>query len=44
MGRLTLAKMADLGEIHVLVTDSTADSAELERIAAAGVEIHVVDA
>ncbi|WP_264466192.1 DeoR/GlpR family DNA-binding transcription regulator [Pengzhenrongella sicca] len=42
VGRLTLAKMADLGEIHVLVTDSTADQEELERIAAAGVEIHVV--
>jgi DeoR family transcriptional regulator of aga operon len=44
VGRLTLAKMADLGEINVLVTDSTADDDELARIAAAGVEIHVVDA
>ncbi|QTE31539.1 DeoR/GlpR transcriptional regulator [Pengzhenrongella sicca] len=42
VGRLTLAKMADLGEIHILVTDSTADGAELERIRAQGVEIHVV--
>ena len=44
VGRVTLAKMADLSEIHALVTDSTADQDELERIAAAGVEIHVVDA
>lgn len=43
VGRLTLAKVADLSEINVLVTDSTADRAELDRIAAAGVEIHVVE-
>lgn len=44
VGRLTLAKMADLREIHTLVTDVTADPEELDRIAAAGVEVHVVDA
>lgn len=42
VGRVTLAKVADLSEIHTLVTDATADPAELERIAAAGVDIHVV--
>jgi DeoR family transcriptional regulator of aga operon len=44
VGRLTLAKMADLREIQTLVTDATADPEELDRIAAAGVDIHVVDA
>ena len=43
VGRVTLAKVADLEQIHELVTDSTADPDELERIAAAGVTIHVVD-
>lgn len=42
VGRVTLAKMADLGEVHVLVTDSTADPDELDRIRAAGVEVVVV--
>lgn len=44
VGRITLAKVADLSEINALVTDRTADHDELERIAAAGVEIYVVDA
>lgn len=43
IGRLTLAKVADLSEIHELITDSTADRAELDKIAAAGVNIHVVE-
>jgi DeoR family transcriptional regulator of aga operon len=43
VGRLTLARVAGLDEIHDLVTDSSADAAELERIAAAGVAIHVVE-
>lgn len=43
VGRITLAQMADLDEIDLLVTDATADRAELDRIAAGGVEIHVVD-
>jgi DeoR family transcriptional regulator, aga operon transcriptional repressor len=42
VGRVTLAKMADLGEVQVLVTDSTADPEELDRIRAAGVEVIVV--
>lgn len=44
VGRITLAKVADLSEINALVTDRTADPDELERIAAAGVEIYVVNA
>lgn len=43
VGRVTLAKMADLSQISDLVTDSTADPVELERIADAGVQVHVVD-
>jgi DeoR family transcriptional regulator, aga operon transcriptional repressor len=43
VGRITLARMAELNEIDVLVTDTTADRDELDRIAAAGVEVHVVD-
>ncbi len=42
VGRVTLAKMADLGEVQVLVTDSTADPAQLDLIRAAGVEVIVV--
>lgn len=43
VGRVTLAKMADLSQISDLVTDSNADPVELERIADAGVQVHVVD-
>lgn len=43
VGRLTLARVAELDQIHDLVTDSSADAAELDRIAAAGVAVHVVD-
>lgn len=42
VGRVTLAKVADLSEIQTLVTDDTADPEELDRIAATGIEIHVV--
>ncbi|WP_426593393.1 DeoR/GlpR family DNA-binding transcription regulator [Cellulomonas sp. McL0617] len=43
VGRVTLAKMADLSQVHVLVTDTTADPDELARIVAAGVEVLIVD-
>ena len=43
VGRVTLAKMADLSQVHVLVTDSTADPDELARISAAGVDVIVVE-
>ncbi|MGM7774570.1 DeoR/GlpR family DNA-binding transcription regulator [Arthrobacter sp. KNU-44] len=44
IGRITLAPVADLSQIDDLVTDSSADPAHLERIAHAGVTVHVVDA
>lgn len=44
IGIPTLAKMADISEIDVLVTDSGAPAEELERLRDAGVEVHVVDA
>lgn len=43
VGRPTLAKMADISEVHVLVTDSGAPQEELQRFRDAGVEVHVVD-
>ncbi|MCP2621401.1 DeoR/GlpR family DNA-binding transcription regulator [Mycolicibacterium smegmatis] len=43
IGKVTLAKMVPLDQIDHLVTDSTADRAELDRITAAGVQVHVVD-
>lgn len=42
VGRVTLAKMADLEEIDVLVTDSSADPDALHAIAEAGVVVQVV--
>lgn len=42
IGRITLAKVADLTDVHDLVTDSTADAVELARIRARGVRVHVV--
>ena len=42
IGRLTLAKVADIRQIDVLITDDGADRAELERIAGLGVEVHIV--
>ncbi len=42
VGQVTLARLARLDEIDVLVTDSTADSAELERIRQHGIQVHVV--
>lgn len=43
IGRLTWAKVVDAERISDLVTDSTADMAELSQLAAAGVRIHCVD-
>lgn len=43
IGRLALSKVADIGQINVLITDSTADPDELERIREAGVDVHVVE-
>lgn len=44
VGRLTLAKVVDLDQIDELVTDSSADQTELDKLSAAGVNIHVVAA
>ena len=44
IGHVTLAKMADLGEIDVLVTDSGAPADELARIRDAGIEVVIVPA
>ncbi|WP_206069829.1 DeoR family transcriptional regulator [Knoellia koreensis] len=41
-GRVTRARMADLAEIDVLVTDSGCPDGELEQFRSAGVELHVV--
>lgn len=43
IGKVTLAKMVPLSQIDHLVTDSTADRAQVEMIAAAGVQVHVVE-
>jgi len=43
IGKVTLAKMVAINQIHHLVTDSSANSDQLERIAASGVRVHVVD-
>ena len=43
IGLVTLAKMVDLKDIDLLVTDSGATDEQLRRIRAAGVEVHVVD-
>jgi DeoR family transcriptional regulator of aga operon len=43
IGKVTLAKMVPLSQIDHLVTDSTADPRQLELIAAAGVQVHVVE-
>lgn len=44
VGVPTLAKMADVSEIDVLVTDSGAPEDQLERFRDAGVQVYVVDA
>ncbi|GAB4084164.1 DeoR/GlpR family DNA-binding transcription regulator [Myceligenerans cantabricum] len=43
VGRVTLAKVADLAEVDTLVTDSSADPDALAAIAAAGVDVQVVE-
>lgn len=42
VGTVTLARMADLGEIDMLITDAGVDPTELEKIRAAGVEVQLV--
>ena len=42
IGKVMLARMAELSEVHDLVTDASADPEELDRIAKRGVRVHVV--
>ena len=41
VGRVTLAQMVSLAEVETLITDSSADADELDRIRRAGVEVVV---
>lgn len=43
VGRVALAQMASIDQVAMLITDSSADPAELKAIAAAGVEIVIAD-
>jgi DeoR family transcriptional regulator, aga operon transcriptional repressor len=42
IGRIALAKVADIQQVDLLITDDRADSDELDRIRALGVEVRVV--
>ena len=44
VGQVAMARMADITEVAVLITDSSADAQALESIRIAGVEVIVVDA
>lgn len=44
IGAVALAQMAEINQVAMLITDSTANQAELDRLRAAGVEVVVVDA
>lgn len=43
IGVVTLARLAELSDVDMLITDSSADPAELARIRAAGVRVVVVE-
>ncbi len=43
IGAVALAQMAEIQQVAMLITDSTADPTELDRLRAAGVEVVVVD-
>lgn len=43
VGRVTFAQMAGPDRIDVLITDSTADREELDRLRALGITVHVVE-
>jgi DeoR family transcriptional regulator of aga operon len=43
IGRVTLAPVASVEAITDLVTDSSADPDELERIAGSGIRVHIAD-
>lgn len=44
VGRVTLARLANLNEVDLLITDSEADPDEVSRIRRAGVEVELVPA
>jgi DeoR family transcriptional regulator of aga operon len=44
IGNATLAKMADVADVDILVTDSDLDPAQLSAIRAAGVDVQIVEA
>ncbi len=44
IGRVTLARLASITDIDLLVTDDTADAEEIERIKALGVKVKIVQA
>jgi len=44
IGAVALAQMTDISHVAMLITDSSADPAELERLRDAGVEVVVVEA
>jgi DeoR family transcriptional regulator of aga operon len=43
LGRITLARIADVTEVHEVITDASADPAHLAAIREAGVEVTVAD-
>jgi DeoR family transcriptional regulator of aga operon len=43
VGRIALAQMATIGQVAMLITDSSADPDELDRLRAAGVEVVLAD-
>ena len=43
VGRIALAQMATIGQVAMLITDSSADGAELDRLRRAGVEVVLAD-
>jgi DeoR family transcriptional regulator of aga operon len=43
LGRITLARIADVTEVHEVITDASADPAHLAAIRDAGVEVTVAD-
>ena len=43
VGRIALAQMATIGQVAMLITDSSADAHELDQLRAAGVEVVLAD-
>lgn len=43
IGSVALAQMAEIEQVEMLITDSSADPEELDRLRAAGVEVVIAD-